>query len=46
MDREPPAGAWGTGVNGASKLAGAGRGRRGGRREGKFRGTGGERCVG
>lgn len=43
VDREPPAG---TGVSGASRLAFAGRGRRGGRREGKFRGTGGERCVG
>lgn len=43
VDREPPAG---TGVSGASRLAFAGRGRHGGRREGKFRGTGGERCVG
>lgn len=46
VDREPAAGARGTGVSAASGLPGAGRGRREGRREGKFRGTGGERCVG
>lgn len=46
VDREPTAGAWGTGVSAELGLPGAGRGRRAVRQEGKFRGTRGERCVG
>lgn len=46
VDREPAAGAWGTGVIAELGLPGAGRGRRSVIREGKFRGTRGERCVG
>lgn len=46
VDREPAAGAWGTGVSAELGLPGAGRGRRSVIREGKFRGTRGERCVG
>lgn len=38
VDREPSAGAWVTGVRAASEQPGAGRGRRGGRREGNSAG--------